>query len=138
MMFEKALHIAQKAHNGQTDKAGKPYILHPIRVAQRCNTDTERIVALLHDVIEDSEITPNNLYSAGFSKTIVDAVLSVTRREYESYFKFIERCSLNPIGRIVKIHDLEDNMDITRLDSLTESDLKRLNKYLKAYKYLTK
>ena len=138
MIFEKALHIAQKAHNGQTDKAGKPYILHPIRVAQRCNTDTERIVALLHDVIEDSEITPNNLYSAGFSKTIVDAVLSVTRREYESYFKFIERCSLNPIGRIVKIHDLEDNMDITRLDSLTESDLKRLNKYLKAYKYLTK
>lgn len=137
-MFEKALHIARKAHEGQTDKAGKPYILHPIRVAQRCNTDTERIVALLHDVIEDSEITPNNLYSAGFSKTIVDAVLSVTRREYESYFKFIERCSLNPIGRIVKIHDLEDNMDITRLDSLTESDLKRLNKYLKAYKYLTK
>lgn len=138
MIFEKALHIAQKAHNGQTDKAGKPYILHPIRVAQRCNTDTERIVALLHDVIEDTEITPNNLYSAGFSKTIVDAVLSVTRREYESYFKFIERCSLNPIGRIVKIHDLEDNMDITRLDSLTESDLKRLNKYLKAYRYLTK
>lgn len=138
MMFEKALHIARKAHNGQTDKAGKPYILHPIRVAQRCNTDTERIVALLHDVIEDTEITPNNLYSAGFSKTIVDAVLSVTRREYESYFKFIERCSLNPIGRIVKIHDLEDNMDITRLDSLTESDLKRLNKYLKAYRYLTK
>ena len=138
MMFEKALHIARKAHNGQTDKAGKPYILHPIRVAQRCNTDTERIVALLHDVIEDTEITPNNLYSAGFSKTIVDAVLSVTRRDYESYFKFIERCSLNPIGRIVKIHDLEDNMDITRLDSLTESDLKRLNKYLKAYRYLTK
>lgn len=138
MIFEKALHIAQKAHNGQTDKAGKPYILHPIRVAQRCNTDTERIVALLHDVIEDTEITPNNLYSAGFSKTIVDAVLSVTRREYESYFKFIERCCLNPIGRIVKIHDLEDNMDITRLDSLTERDVKRLNKYLKAYKYLTK
>ena len=138
MIFEKALYIAQKAHNGQTDKAGKPYILHPIRVAQRCNTDTERIVALLHDVIEDTDITPNNLYSAGFSKTIVDAVLSVTRREYESYFKFIERCSINPIGRIVKIHDLEDNMDITRLDSLTESDLKRLNKYLKAYKYLTK
>lgn len=138
MIFEKALHIAQKAHEGQTDKAGKPYILHPIRVAQRCNTDTERIVALLHDVIEDTEITPNNLYSAGFSKTIVDAVLSVTRRENESYSNFIERCSLNPIGRIVKIHDLEDNMDITRLDSLAERDVKRLNKYLKAYRYLTK
>lgn len=137
-MIEKALYIAQKAHNGQTDKAGKPYILHPIRVAQRCNTDTERIVALLHDVIEDTEITPNNLYSAGFSKTIVDAVLSVTRHENESYSNFIERCSHNPIGRIVKTHDLEDNMDITRLDSLTENDLKRLNKYLKAYRYLTK
>lgn len=137
-MIEKALHIAQKAHNGQTDKAGKPYILHPIRVAQRCNTDTERIVALLHDVIEDTEITSHDLYWAGFSKTIIDAVLSVTRRENESYSNFIERCSHNPIGRIVKIHDLEDNMDITRLDSLTESDLKRLNKYLKAYKYLTK
>lgn len=138
MLLEKALRLATRAHKGQIDKAGKPYILHPIRVAQRCNTDTERIVALLHDVIEDTEITPNNLYSAGFSKTIVDAVLSVTRRNNESYFKFIERCSLNPIGRIVKIHDLEDNMDITRLDSLAERDVKRLNKYLKAYRYLTK
>lgn len=137
-MFEKALNIALKAHNGQTDKAGKPYILHPIRVSLRCCTDNERIVALLHDVIEDTAITTDNLYSAGFSKTIVDAILSVTKRKGENYSDFIERCSLNPIGRVVKIHDIEDNMDITRLDSLTEDDVKRLNKYIKAYKYLTK
>lgn len=136
LLVYKALCIAQKAHEGQTDKAGMPYILHPIRVSERCYTDNEKIVALLHDTIEDANITPEYLLSEGFSKEIVDAVLSVTRNENESYEDFVERSKANKIGRWVKIHDLEDNMDITRLNELTDKDLMRLKKYYKAYKHL--
>lgn len=135
-LLEKALKIATKAHEGQTDKAGAPYIFHPIRVSNRCSTDEERITALLHDTIEDSEVTAEYLLMEGFPRNIVDAILSVTRNENESYEDFIKRSRLNPIGRQVKLHDLEDNMDITRLNELTEKDIYRLNKYLKAYKYL--
>jgi len=135
-LLEKALQIATDAHIYQVDKAGKAYIFHPIRVANRCDNDNERIVALLHDTIEDTEVTAEYLLMEGFPRNIVDAILSVTRNKDESYEDFIKRSRLNPIGRQVKIHDLEDNMDITRLSELTEKDLVRLNKYLKAYRYL--
>lgn len=135
-LLKKALAIATKVHKGQTDKAGVLYILHPIRVSNRCRTDEERIVAILHDTIEDTDVTPDYLLSEGFPKNIVEAVLSVTRNEGESYEDFVIRSKQNPIGRQVKIHDLEDNMDITRLQSLSEKDLERLNKYLKAYRVL--
>ena len=91
---------------------------------------------MLHDTIEDTEVTAEYLLMEGFSRNIVDAILSVTRNKNESYEDFIKRSRLNPIGRQVKLHDLEDNMDITRLNELTEKDICRLNKYLKAYKYL--
>lgn len=135
-LLEKALQIAVKAHSGQIDKAGSAYIFHPIRVSNRCSTDDERIVALLHDTIEDTEVSTEYLLMEGFPRNIVDAILSVTRNEDESYDDFIKRSRLNPIGRQVKLHDLEDNMDITRLNELTEKDIYRLNKYIKAYKYL--
>lgn len=135
-LLDMALTIATKAHEGQTDKAGAPYIFHPIRVANRCLTDEEKIVALLHDVIEDSKTSASDLLAKGFPRTIVDAVLSVTRNEDESYDEFIKRSRLNPIGRQVKIHDLEDNLDITRLAQVTENDIARLNKYISAYRYL--
>ncbi len=135
-LLEKALVIATKAHEGQKDKAGSPYILHPIRVSNRCLTDEEKIVALLHDVIEDTNVSASDLLASGFPRNIVEAVLSVTRNEGESYEDFVIRSKQNPIGRQVKIHDLEDNMDITRLRQLTEKDLKRLNKYLTAYRVL--
>ena len=135
-LLRKALDIATNAHKDQIDKAGKPYILHPIRVSERCNTVEEKIVALLHDVIEDTEITPTTLLSEGFPEHIVESILSVTKQKNESYDDFVKRCSSNRIGKVVKIHDLEDNMDITRLNKLTENDLQRLNKYLKAYYYL--
>lgn len=135
-LLEKALVIATKAHEGQKDKAGAPYIFHPIRVSNRCRRDEEKIVAILHDTIEDTDVTPDYLLSEGFPKNIVEAVLSVTRNEGESYEDFVIRSKQNPIGRQVKIHDLEDNMDITRLHSLSEKDLERLNKYLKAYRVL--
>ena len=135
-LLSKALSIATKAHEGQTDKAGAPYIFHPIRVANKCFTDDERIVALLHDTIEDTDVTPDHLLSEGFPRNIVEAILSVTRNDDECYDEFVKRSRLNPVGRQVKLHDLEDNMDITRLNELTEKDIVRLNKYLKAYRYL--
>lgn len=135
-LLEKALQIAIKSHSGQVDKAGAAYIFHPIRVSCKCFTDEEKIVALLHDTIEDSNVTAEYLLSEGFPRNIVDAILSVTRNEDESYGDFIKRCRLNPIGRQVKLHDLEDNMDISRLPQVTEMDLVRLNKYIEAYRYL--
>jgi len=136
-LIDKALSIATRAHAGQTDKGGKPYIAHPQRVAARCTTDDARIVALLHDTIEDTRVTADYLLSEGFPQRIVDAVLSVTRCEGESYDEFIDRAARNPIGRQVKIADLLDNMDITRLPyPLSPTDLTRLNQYLKAYKRL--
>lgn len=135
-LLEKALLIATKAHAGQTDKAGVPYVFHPIRVSCKCVTNEEKIVALLHDTIEDTHITTDFLLSEGFPCKIIDAILSVTRNKNESYSDFIKRCRKNTIGKQVKIHDLEDNMDISRLPQVTEKDLARLNKYIEAYKYL--
>ncbi len=135
-LLKKAQEIADKAHAGQTDKAGAAYILHPMRVADRCSTDEERIVALLHDTIEDTDITAETLFVEGFPQQIIDAILSVTRNDGESYSDFIIRAAKNPIGRCVKLHDLEDNMDISRLPHLSESDIPRLNKYIDAYRYL--
>lgn len=136
-LYAKALDIAVRAHQGQTDRAGMPYILHPVRVASRCRSLDEKTVALLHDTIEDTDITAEYLASEGFPPYIVEAVLSVSRIPDESYDDFVLRSMANPIGREVKIHDLEDNMDITRLQEVTPKDIGRLNKYLKAYRQLT-
>ena len=133
---EKAMQIAIKVHNGQVDKGGNDYINHPIRVSENCSLDEDKIVALLHDTIEDGDITVDYLLMQGFPHDIVDAVLSVSRNKDEGYFDFILRCKANPIGRRVKIADLKDNMDITRLNELTEKDINRLKKYHKAYKML--
>jgi len=135
-LLEKALRIAVEAHAGQVDKSGKPYIFHPLRVCCRCFTDEEKMVALLHDTIEDTEITTEDLLSEGFPPYIVEAILSISRNEDETYEEFVKRTSLNPLGRAVKLHDLEDNMDISRLEQVTEKDLDKLNKYIKAYRYL--
>lgn len=131
-----ARQIATEAHKGQKDKAGKDYILHPLRVAERCKSTNAKVVALLHDTIEDSYVTPEFLRSEGFSEEIIDGVLSVTRREGESYEDFISRAAKNHIGKEVKLADLEDNMDIRRLNELTEESVDRLKKYLSAWQYL--
>lgn len=133
---EKAMQIAIKVHSGQLDKAGKPYIAHPVRVERMCSKQEDRLVALLHDTVEDGNIASEYLLIVGFPKEVVDAVLSVSRKRGEDYFDFILRCKANPIGRRVKICDLEDNMDITRLKELTEKDIERLKKYHKAYNIL--
>lgn len=133
---EKAMQIAINVHREQVDKAGMPYINHPVRVERRCARQEDRLVSLVHDTIEDGDIATEYLLLVGFSQEVVDAVLSVSRKRGEDYFEFIQRCKANPIGRRVKICDLEDNMDITRLNDLTEKDIERLKKYHKAYKIL--
>lgn len=132
--LEKALKIALEAHQGQKDKAGAEYIFHPIRVMQRGKTMEEKICGLLHDVIEDSHFTFEDLIQEGFSNEIIEALKCLTKKsDEEDYDSFIERILQNPLAVQVKINDLLDNLDVTRYKKLTEKDLERLNRYLKAY-----
>lgn len=137
-LFDRALRIAIYVHEEQKDKSGREYIMHPIRVAERCKDPRAKIVALLHDTIEDTEVTADYLREQGFPEEIISGVLSVTKREGESYDDFVCRAAENFLGREVKIADLEDNMDIRRLKEITEDDVARLRKYLRAWKYLIK
>jgi (p)ppGpp synthase/HD superfamily hydrolase len=136
--LSKAIEIAVLAHKGQKDKSGAEYILHPLRVMERGNTEVEMICGILHDVVEDSAWTFEGLADEGFCEEIISALQCMTKEsEDEDYDMFIERVTKNPIAVKVKINDLLDNMDITRIKILEEQDLKRLNKYLKAYQKLT-
>jgi len=130
--LERAIAIAVEAHTGQVDKAGEPYILHPIRVMLGVRTPEARIAAILHDVVEDSAWTIDDLRRERFSEAILAAVDSVTRRKAESYEEFVERSDKDPLGREVKIADLRDNADLSRIATPTEKDRMRIQKYLKA------
>ncbi len=134
--LETAITIAVEAHRGAVDKAGSPYVLHPLRMMQTFTDETTMIVAVLHDVVEDTPWTPGRLREAGFSDDILDALDGVTNREGESYEQFIERAAGIPIAKKVKIADLEDNMDVRRLGTLGDRDAARLSKYLKAWRRL--
>ncbi len=136
-LYDLALSIAKRAHDGQKDKSGCDYILHPIRVAERCKDPRAKIVALLHDTIEDTYVTADYLRSQGFPEDIVSGVLAVTRHADEDYETFVRRAARTAIGREVKIADLEDNMDVRRLKEITDKDVERLQKYLRAWHYLT-
>ena len=133
-MLKKAIDIAVKSHSGQLDKAGEFYILHPMRMMKKMDTEEEKITAVLHDVVEDSQVTINDLRKEGFPERILKAVNALTKRKGESYKKSIERVKKNPLAIKIKIADFEDNMDISRLKRITEKDRKRLNRYLKYYK----
>ena len=123
---------------GQFDKSGKDYIEHPLRVMEMGRTEEEKIAGVLHDVVEDSDWTFEALEAEGFSQEIIAALKCVTKlSENENYDDFIERVKKNPLAVAVKINDLTDNMDIRRLPYLSDKDVKRLKKYLKAYKRLT-
>lgn len=135
-LYDLAFQIATKAHEGQKDKSGNEYITHPIRVAKHCKGIRAKIVALLHDTLEDTKVTVEYLRGQGFPDEIIEGVLSVTKREGESYDEFVRRAAENPLGKEVKKADLEDNMDIRRLKEITETDVKRLRKYLKAWRFL--
>lgn len=132
--LERAIDIAHEAHAGQYDKAGKNYILHPLRVMERGRTEEEKIVGVLHDVVEDSEWTFEMLEAEGFTPEVIEALRCVTKlSEDEDYDHFIDRVLTNPLAMRVKLLDLEDNMDMSRLDECTEGDIQRLQKYQKAH-----
>jgi len=135
-IIEKSLEIALKAYSGQKDKAGKTYILHPLRLMAKMDTDEERSVALLHDVIEDSDYTANDLLSLGIPSNIVNAVQLLSKLDGEDYEQFINRIKLNNLASKVKMADIEDNINILRLDSINNNDLDRVAKYHKAWKSL--
>ncbi|MBF0224424.1 MAG: HD domain-containing protein [Desulfobacterales bacterium] len=131
--LEKAISIALDAHKGKLDKAGMPYILHPLRVMFKMKKENEMIAAVLHDVVEDSEITFEQLKNEGFSNEVIDAVKSLTRLPEETYEEFIERACNNPVGLKIKKADIIDNMNMSRIKNITDNDLKRLMRYHKAF-----
>ena len=135
--LEDAISIAANAHKGETDKAGACYILHPLRLMMKMETEAEMMTAILHDVVEDSDWTIEQLRERGFSEEVLTALDCVTDREGESYEKFIERAATNPIARRVKLADLEDNMNMLRIKEIKPKDLTRMKKYHKSWHTLT-
>jgi (p)ppGpp synthase/HD superfamily hydrolase len=137
-LLEKAIGIAVEAHRGQRDMSGQPYVLHPLRVMFGCATAEEKIVGVLHDVVEDCEgWTFAKLCRCGFPKHILHALNCVTKRKGEDYDTFIARAASNAIARRVKLADLEDNLDVRRLTSVTAKDHRRLARYRRAYRWLS-
>lgn len=134
--FQIALELAVEKHKNQTDKAGNPYILHPLHVMENVNSKEGKIVAILHDIIEDTDVTEDYLLKIGLSKRIVDAVVALTRSEDIDYQEYIKTLSSNPLAKEVKLADLEHNMDLKRFPTLEEKDLERNRKYQIAYHYL--
>ena len=138
MNLQRAIEIALEAHKGALDKGGNPYILHPLRLMLQMDSEEEMIVAILHDVVEDSEKWCfDKLQAEGFSKKIINSLRSITKEnENEDYEKFIDRSIRDKIGRKVKIADISDNLDISRLKEVTDKDILRINKYKKALEKL--
>lgn len=135
--LERAIAIAVEAHGGQLDKNGAPYVLHPLRVMFDVKGDEVRMVAALHDVVEDNPAwTLERLRAEGFSDAVLAGVDALTRRDDETYEEFVARAGSHPIGRQVKLADLRDNMNVTRLAEVGEKERTRLERYLKAYRAL--
>ena len=131
--LERAIEIARQAHAGQVDKGGADYIGHPLRVMEMCETEEQKIVGVLHDVVEDSDWTFEILEEEGFTPDIIEALKCLTKvSEDESYDDFIARVMTNPLAVKIKLYDIEDNLDVSRLDSLTDDDVARCKKYLHA------
>jgi (p)ppGpp synthase/HD superfamily hydrolase len=135
-LLERAIEIALRAHAGQKGKDGSPYILHPLRVMTRMGTDEERMAAVLHDVVEDSEVTFEDLRKAGFPEEVLTTVKLLTHEEGVSYEDYVQRLKPHSMARRIKLADLEDNSDIRRLSGIEERDIERLRKYHRAWQIL--
>jgi (p)ppGpp synthase/HD superfamily hydrolase len=134
--LERAIVIAAEGHAGQLDKAGNPYVLHPLRVMLRLDTNEEHIAGVLHDVVEDCGWSIEDLRAEGFSEAVLSAVEAVTKREGESYDDFVARAAADSIGRRVKLADLEDNCDLRRISNPTPKDYERIEKYKRAIRMI--
>ena len=137
--LEIALEIAYNAHKGQTDKAGASYILHCLRVATSMSTDEEKIVALLHDIVEDTDTTHEELYRNGFSSSVLDAVYAITRQADEAYNSYLKRVAANDLAYKVKLADMWDNSDVSRfaVDTQNEHEQNCANYLVKRNKLIT-
>lgn len=133
---KKALKLAYEKHDGQVDKSGLPYIFHPFHLAEQMDDEDSVIVALLHDVVEDTDVTADDLAEMGFSERVIDAIKIMTHDKSVDYFEYIKKISANPIAAKVKITDLRHNSDLTRLDVVTEKDRERVEKYKKSIELL--
>lgn len=127
--LEQAISLAAQQHEGQVDKANAPYILHPLRVMLNVPTIEHKIVAVLHDILEDTETTIEDLYQFGFQEHIIDAIVALTKKQGETRLEAAQRARLNPIARVVKLADINDNMDLSRIQSPTVKDFERLKEY---------
>ena len=136
-MIDIALAIARKAHAGQVDKAGIDYIQHPLYVASQVKTEQEKAVALLHDVLEDSDITAADLLAYGLSNEVVTAVQTLTKKKGQSYQDYLEKVKSNNLARVVKLADLKHNSDLSRLKTVSNTDYERVKKYKNAIRYLS-
>lgn len=136
-MLNKAIEIANRVHTGRVDKGGAPYILHPLRIMLSASNDFERICAILHDVVEDSNTTFDDLLDEGISKGVINVLDCLTRRSEESYDKYIDRVIKNKTACRVKLADLRDNMNLSRIENPTTEDLIRIKRYGKAKKKIS-
>ena len=134
--LERAIALAAEAHAGMVDKAGAPYILHPLRVMLRVDGERARIAAVLHDVVEDTDWTIERLREEGFDPEVLAAVDALTRREGEDYYDFCRRAARHPIARVVKRADIEDNLDLSRIPDPTPADHARVERYRRALELL--
>jgi len=131
--LERAIAVSVAAHKGQRDKYGRPYILHPLTLMMKMRDETSMMAAVLHDVVEDTPLTLDDLRREGFPGEVIEAVGSLSKNEKETYDEYVERVSRNPLAVKVKLADLEDNMMVTRMNKVTEKDTVRLAKYLSAW-----
>jgi (p)ppGpp synthase/HD superfamily hydrolase len=129
---KKALNLCFNAHKDQTDKSGMPYVFHPFHLAEQMQTEETTIVALLHDVVEDTDYTIDDLTALGYDKTITDAITLLTHGDDTEYMDYVKKIKTNPIATAVKLADLRHNSDLSRLSVIDEKALKRREKYQKA------
>ena len=134
---QKALKLCFEAHKDQLDKSGMPYVFHPFHLAEQMDSEESTIVALLHDVVEDTDLTIEDLKAMGFSDEVTDAITLMTHEEGVEYMDYVKKIKNNELARKVKLADLKHNSDLTRLEEADERALKRQEKYLKAIKLLT-
>lgn len=136
VMTKKALKLCFEAHCNQTDKSGMPYVFHPFHVAEQMDTEEATIVALLHDVVEDTDYTLVDLAAMGFPNSVIEALALMTHDPEVPYMEYVKGISVNPLATKVKLADLQHNGDLSRLDNVTEKEIKRVEKYRKAIELL--
>ncbi|MBQ1423320.1 MAG: GTP pyrophosphokinase [Lachnospiraceae bacterium] len=136
-LTKKAMKLCFKAHKDQVDKSGLPYVFHPFHLAEQMQDEATTITALLHDVVEDSDYTLQELIDMGFPKEVTDAIALMTHDDAVPYLDYVRNLKDNPVARAVKLADLKHNSDLSRLDVINEKALKRVEKYHKAIRILT-